>query len=350
MVTGHTGFKGSWLSLWLHGLGAEVRGYSVGVPTTPSLHECAKVAELVPSVEGDVADLDRLTDAVEQYRPDVIFHMAAQSLVRPSYDDPVGTFRTNVMGTVHLLESVRRVGGVQVVVNVTSDKCYRNKEWEWGYRESDELGGSDPYSSSKACAELVGAAYSRSFFRAQTQDVAPPSLASVRAGNVIGGGDWSPDRLVPDAVRAASDGTALVVRNPHSVRPWQHVLDCLDGYLLLAEHMAHDPSLGGPWNFGPDDANTRSVGWLAGEFAALLGSRTVDRLSGPIGNRHEAGALRLDSSRARTRLGWRPRLSIDEAVRLTAAWYRAVRHDGDARAITSEQLDAYSEGRLEVTR
>jgi CDP-glucose 4,6-dehydratase len=341
LVTGHTGFKGSWLSLWLNRLEARISGYSLGVPTDPSLFEAAGVAELVDGEDADVGDLARLIDVVRSQAPDVVFHLAAQSLVRHSYDDPVGTFRTNVLGTAHLLESVRQAGGVRVVVVVTSDKCYRNNEWDWGYREVDELGGVDPYSSSKACAELVTAAYRSSFFGGGAG--AAPAVASVRAGNVIGGGDWSEDRLVPDAVRAAWAGEPLVVRNPGAVRPWQHVLDCLDGYLLLARRLWDDPTLAGPWNFGPDEAATRSAAWVAGRLTTQLADReggwNPQVFRDP---RHEAGTLRLDSSQARTRLGWRPQLSIEEAVDLTAAWYQAVRRHGDARSVTYRQIDEYS--------
>lgn len=339
-ITGHTGFKGSWLSLWLHHLGAEVSGYSLGVPTEPSLFEAARVGELVNGHIGDVADLDRLAGVVAEQGPDVVFHLAAQPLVRRSYEDPVTTFRTNVLGTTHLLEAVRRAGGVQVVVVVTSDKCYRNNEWDWGYREVDELGGLDPYSASKACAELVTAAYRNSFSSSGTT---PTAVASARGGNVIGGGDWSDDRLIPDAVRAAWAGAPLVVRNPGSVRPWQHVLDCLDGYLLLARKLWDDPSLAGPWNFGPDEASTRTVEWVVGRITELLGAGDLGWSQQLLHDApHEAGVLRLDSSQARMRLGWRPQLSIDEAVRMTGAWYQAFRRDGDARSITCRQIDEYS--------
>ena len=339
-LTGHTGFKGSWLSLWLHRMGAQVAGYSVDVPTTPSLYESARVSETLTEERGDVADGERLSDALARHQPEVVFHLAAQSLVRRSYADPAGTFRTNVLGTAHLLEAVRRAGEVRVVVNVTSDKCYRNNEWDWGYREEDQLGGADPYSASKACAELVSAAYGRSFF---SPGSGGPALASARAGNVIGGGDWSLDRLVPDAVRAAWAGEALVVRHPDAVRPWQHVIDCLDGYLLLAEQLWHDPGLAGPWNFGPDDASTRSVAWMVETVTGLLGSDHLGwRHEAASDGHHEARHLRLDSSRARTLLGWKPKLQIDEAASLTASWYRAFREDGDARRTTLAQLDAHS--------
>lgn len=343
LVTGHTGFKGSWLSLWLHRLGAEVSGYSLGVPTDPSLFETAGVAELVAGHDGDVDDLGRLVDVVARQAPEVVFHLAAQSLVRPSYDDPVATLRTNVLGTAHVLEAVRRAGGVRVVVVVTSDKCYRNNEWEWGYREQDELGGFDPYSSSKACAELVADAFRSSFFTGGLAGGEAVAVATARGGNVIGGGDWSADRLVPDAVRAAWAGQPLVVRNPGSVRPWQHVLDCLGGYLLLARRLWEDPTLAGPWNFGPDESSIRRVAWVVDRITALLGSEDVGWNQALLRDEpHEAGLLRLDSSKARARLGWRPQLSIDEAVDLTGSWYQAFRRGGDARSITYRQIDEYA--------
>jgi len=340
LVTGHTGFKGSWLSLWLHRLGATVSGYSLGVPTEPSLFDVARVAELVEGDEGDIDDLPRLTRLMARVAPDVVIHLAAQSLVRASYDDPVGTFRTNALGTAHVLDAVRQVGGVRVVVVATSDKCYRNYERDRGYREVDELGGVDPYSASKACAELVVEAYRRSFF---SSVMGGASVASVRGGNVIGGGDWSPDRLLPDAVRAARDGEPLVLRNPSAVRPWQHVLDCLGGYLLLAQRLWDDASLARPWNFGPDDRTAQPVEWMAGRFRSLLDDgappwKHDDRADA----RHEAGVLRLDSSQARTQLGWRPRLSIEEALDLTATWYRELGRDADARSMTLAQIDAYT--------
>ncbi|MCA1673864.1 MAG: CDP-glucose 4,6-dehydratase, partial [Actinobacteria bacterium] len=309
----------------------------------PSLHEAAAVRELVRGEEGDVANLENLVEALARYRPEVVFHLAAQSLVRQSYEDPVATFRTNVLGTANVLEAVRRVGGVRVVINVTSDKCYLNNDWDWGYRESDELGGSDPYSSSKACAELVSAAYGRAFFSGERDGETRTTLASARAGNVIGGGDFSVDRLVPDAIRAAWAGEPLVVRNPYAVRPWQHVLDCLDGYLLLAERLWHDPGLAGPWNFGPDEQSTRSVLWLVERLTTLFASSGPGWRHQPSDDgRHEARSLRLDSSRARCRLGWKPKLSIEDAVQLAARWYEAFRRDGDGRRTTIEQLDAYA--------
>ena len=342
LVTGHTGFKGAWLSLWLQRLGARVSGYAIGVPTEPSLFELAGVARGMHGRTGDVRDPAAVRAALEEDAPEVVFHLAAQSLVRRSYQDPVETYAVNVMGTVHLLEAVRATPSVRAVVVVTSDKCYENREWVWGYRESDAMGGFDPYSSSKGCAELVTAAYRRSFFEAQGGGPGV-RVASARAGNVIGGGDWAADRLVPDAVRAFLRGEALKVRSPGSVRPWPHVLDPLHGYLLLAEGMlAGGDALAEGWNFGADDRDTRPVSWLADRVAALWGGGaawTVDGDAQP----HEARVLKLDASKARAALGWRPRLCLDAALEWTVEWYRAFRDGGDLRALSEAQIDRYQE-------
>lgn len=344
LVTGHTGFKGSWLCLWLHSLGAEVLGYSSGVPTQPSLFDTAGVGALVSSVEGDVADFATLRAAVEAHRPHVVFHLAAQSLVRHSYWEPLETFRTNVMGTVHVLEAVRSMTTTQVVVNVTTDKCYRDRGGERGYREVDELGGHDPYSASKACAELATAAYRSSFYG--PAGAHPAAVATVRGGNVVGGGDWSPDRLVPDAVRAVLAGRPLVVRNPGGIRPWQHVLDCLGGYLVTAERLWDEPELAGPWNFGPDDASVRPVAWVVEQLRMLWRDRLEWRHEPAPDQLHETAALRLDSSQARSRLGWRPRLSLPAALSLTVDVYRAHEARDDVRGTCLGQLEEY--GRLDA--
>ena len=279
LITGHTGFKGGWLSIWMQRLGATVAGYALDPPTETSLFDAAQVAESMTSVIADVRDLDRLDGFVSEFRPQVIFHMAAQSLVRRSYADPVDTYGSNVMGTVHVLEAARRCGDVRAVVNVTSDKCYENREWPWGYRENEPMGGHDPYSSSKGCAELITSAYRRSYFSSEpaTGRSAPPALASARAGNVIGGGDWAEDRLVPDIMRAFLSGQAVVIRNPGSVRPWQHVLEPLRGYLTLAERLHNEGSdFAQAWNFGPSDNDARPVGWLVDRLCSLWGpSRTL---------------------------------------------------------------------------
>lgn len=338
LVTGHTGFKGSWLSLWLHAMGAEVTGFALPAPTEPSLFEAARIAELVHHVEGDVRDLAALQSAVEAARPEAIFHLAAQPLVRQSYSDPVETYATNVMGTVHLLEAARRVPGVKAIVCVTSDKCYENREWVWPYRESDPMGGHDPYSSSKGCAELVAAAWRRSFFEHEGL-----ALATTRAGNVIGGGDWASDRLVPDLVRAFEAGVAPLIRSPDAVRPWQHVLEALGGYILLAERLlSGEPGFAEGWNFGPSDEDARPVSWIVERMAQAWGDTGGARIeSGP--RPHEAGLLRLDSSKARAALGWRPHLSLETALAWIVAWHKSVAAGADPRVVTLAQIARYAE-------
>ncbi len=337
LVTGHTGFKGSWLSLWLHQLGAEVTGFALPPPTDPSLFEAARVGELVTHVEGDVRDLSALVDVVERARPEVVFHLAAQPLVRLSYEQPVETYATNVMGTVHLLEAARRTPGVRAAICITTDKCYENREWVWPYRESDPMGGHDPYSSSKGAAELVIAAYRRSFFSGE----GAPALASVRAGNVIGGGDWALDRLVPDLVRAFEAGEAPAIRSPDAVRPWQHVLEALGGYLLIAERLlAGDRRIADAWNFGPSDDDARPVSWIVERMRAAWGDAAE-----PVPFRgavpHEAGLLRLDCSKARAELGWRPTLPLTDALGWIVDWHKAVAGGADARGVTNGQIADY---------
>jgi CDP-glucose 4,6-dehydratase len=337
LVTGHTGFKGAWLSLWLQSLGARVTGFSNAVPTQPSLYELARVGEGMESVSGDVRDAEALAAALAGCEPEVVIHMAAQPLVRRSFAEPRETYETNVMGTVNLLDAVRLSEGVRAVVNVTSDKCYENREWDWGYREEEPMGGHDPYSSSKGAAELVTSAYRRSFF----SDPDGPRLASARAGNVIGGGDWGEDRLVPDMMRAALAGETVRVRNPNSIRPWQHVVNPLSGYLALAEAIWDSPEQASGWNFGPPEEEARPVGWLVERLAELWPGQlewTVD--DGP--HPHEAHYLKLDSSLARARLGWRPLVPLDLALTETAAWYRELQSGADMRQVTLNQLKLFS--------
>jgi CDP-glucose 4,6-dehydratase len=336
LVTGHTGFKGSWLTLWLTSMGAEVVGVSNGRPTEPCLFDVTRLGVDVASVETDVRHLDQVERAVRDFQPDVVLHLAAQPLVRRSYQDPVETYATNVMGTVHVLEAVRRVGTARVVVNVTSDKCYENREWEWGYREDEPMGGRDPYSSSKGCAELVTAAFRSSFFAAHNT----PAVASVRAGNVIGGGDWGADRLVPDLMGAALSGVPVRVRSPQAVRPWQHVLNPLSGYLLLAQHLWDAREFADGWNFGPPDTEVRTVGWIVNRITALWGP-SLQWESDPDEQPHEAHVLRLDSSRARARLGWSPGWDLERGLRATVDWYRAHRDGEDMRAFSLAQIRAY---------
>ena len=335
LVTGHTGFKGGWLSLWLHRLGAEVTGFALPAPTTPSFFEQARLAELIRHVEGDVRDLEAVKAAIRDTRPEMVFHLAAQPLVRYSYDAPVETFATNVMGTVHLLEACRNVDSVRGIVCVTSDKCYENREWLWPYRESDPMGGHDPYSSSKGAAELVISAYRRSFFQAGAR------VASVRAGNVIGGGDWGSDRLLPDVIRALLAGQPPQIRNPTSIRPWQHVLEALSGYLMIGQRLldAHDASACA-WNFGPSDDDTQPVGWVVERMLEQWPGKTRWQQPGGI-EPHEAVLLKLDSSKARTELGWRPRLRLQEALGKVIEWHVAVAAGEDACEVSFRQLEEY---------
>ena len=337
LVTGHTGFKGSWLALWLSALGAEVTGLSDAVPTEPSLFALARVEERVRTVWADVRDEGAVRRALEEAQPEVVLHLAAQSLVRRSFREPRETFDVNVMGTVCVLEAVRVVPGVRAVVNVTSDKCYENREWEWAYREDEPMGGHDPYSSSKGASELVTSAYRRSFFG----DPDGPRLASARAGNVIGGGDWGADRLVPDVLRAALEGGAVEIRNPGATRPWQHVLNPLSGYLALAERLCEDSTAATAWNFGPDEADARPVGWVVERLDALWpGGLRWEREPGE--HPHEARYLKVDSSRARARLGWAPVWGLERALESIVAWYAALQAGEDMRAVTLAQVgDAF---------
>jgi CDP-glucose 4,6-dehydratase len=336
LLTGHTGFKGAWLALWLQSLGAQVCGFAIGVPTEPSLYELARVGEEMQSVHGDIRDPVAIADALAAHTPEVVIHMAAQSLVRRSFEDPRETYETNVMGTVNLLDAVRRNADVRVLVNVTSDKCYDNREWEWGYREHEPMGGHDPYSNSKGCAELVTDAYRRSFF----SDPDGTRVASARAGNVIGGGDWAEDRLVPDLMRAALTGEPLRVRNPEAIRPWQHVLNPLSGYLRLAQALWESPDYASAWNFGPADEDAREVAWIVSRLSELwVGDLHVSQDPGP--HPHEARYLKLDSSRARAHLGWRPTWDLTDGLEAVVNWYLDLREGGDMRAITCEQIRAF---------
>ena len=338
LLSGHTGFKGAWLSLWLQSLGARVTGFSDGVPTRPSLYELARVGEGMDSIEGDVRDYGALAAAVKATRPEVVVHMAAQSLVRRSFAQPRETYETNVMGAVNVLDAVRlNAAGVRVLVNVTSDKCYENREWEWGYREEEPMGGHDPYSSSKGCAELLTSAMRRSFF----SEPDGPRLASARAGNVIGGGDWGEDRLLPDIMRAALADEQVLVRNPNSIRPWQHVLNPLSGYLVLAQALWDSPELAAGWNFGPAEEDARPVGWIVERMGALWPRELRWALDdGP--HPHEARYLKLDSSRARSRLGWRPRVGLERTLESIAEWYSALADGADMRAVTLAQIETLS--------
>jgi CDP-glucose 4,6-dehydratase len=335
-VTGHTGFKGSWLSLWLAALGAKVTGYALAAPSKPSLWDLVEAKAGVASTLADIRDLDALGRAMDAAQPEIVFHLAAQSLVRPSYDDPAGTYATNVLGTVHVLEAARRAKGLRALVNVTSDKCYENLETGQAYREGDPMGGRDPYSSSKGCAELVTSAYRLSFFKGA-------GIASARAGNVFGGGDWALDRIVPDTVRATVAGNPVQVRNPRAVRPWQHVLEPLAGYLLLAERLCEKPvDFAEAWNFGPDETDAVPVETVVGTMTKLWGPPAAWKTDGGQ-HPHEAHFLRLDSSKARARLGWRPRLKLPLALEWTVDWYRSQAQGADALQLTRGQIERYME-------
>jgi CDP-glucose 4,6-dehydratase len=340
LITGHTGFKGGWLAHWLARLGAAVTGFALAPDTEPSLFEQSRLGARIASTIGDVRDADAVRRVVAAARPDIVLHLAAQALVRRSYADPVGTFATNVLGTAHVLDSARDSDTVRAIVSVTSDKCYLERAGGAPYRETDPLGGGDPYSSSKACAEHVTAAYRHAFFAGGA------ALASARAGNVIGGGDWASDRLVPDCVRAFAAGRAVAIRNPAAVRPWQHVLEPLAGYLVLAERLWTDPGFAEAWNFGPADADARPVADLVAGIARRWGSDagwTAQAGAHP----HEAATLRLDSAKARQRLGWAPRLDLERALDWTVEWYRRCRSGEAAEALVDAQIAAY-EARVEA--
>jgi len=340
-LTGHTGFKGSWLSLWLQQLGAELTGYALQPPTQPNLFEKTRVGAGMTSVIGDIRDGAKLSEAMRNAAPDIVVHMAAQPLVRRSYVDPVETYSTNVMGTVHLLEAVRLCATVRAVVNVTTDKCYENREWLWPYRENEAMGGHDPYSSSKGCAELVTAAYRNSYFNSKSQTQRQLALASARAGNVIGGGDWAKDRLVPDILNAFSRGEPVMIRNPLAVRPWQHVLEPLRGYMTLAERLfSGGASFAEAFNFGPRDDDAQSVEWVVRQLATKWGDSAVWRLDG-ANHPHEASLLRLDVSKAVHRLAWWPTLNLDAGLQLTVDWARANLEGQDMRAYTRAQINDY---------
>jgi len=339
-VTGHTGFKGAWLTEWLHSLGANLTGYALDPPTQPNLFDALDLGGRIRHVVADVRDPQRLLAELDAAQPEVVFHLAAQAIVRQGYAAPRETFETNVMGTVNVLEAARACPSVRAVVIVTSDKCYENHETGRPYRETDPMGGRDPYSASKGCAELVTHAYRESFFARGAL------VASVRAGNVIGGGDWAADRLLPDAVRALTAGKQVVVRNPDAVRPWQHVLEPLSGYLLLAGRLlAGDRAFAGPWNFGPADASgDRSVRWVVERFLEAWGLGSWTQAGGSAGEPHEAHLLSLDSAKARAQLGWAPVWDVLTAVRRTADWYREYdRAPADARSLVQDQLRGFQD-------
>jgi len=336
LLTGHTGFKGSWLSLWLQSLGAAVTGYALAPPTCPALFDVAGVAAGMHSILGDVRDLPALQAALREHQPEIVIHMAAQPLVRYAYLHPIETYATNVMGTVHLLEAIRHTPSVRAVVNVTTDKCYENKEWHWGYREDEPMGGHDPYSNSKACSELVTASYRSSYF-----GQSGPAVASARAGNVIGGGDWATDRLIPDILRAFERSDPVIIRNPHAIRPWQHVLEPLSGYLTLAERLYTDgQAYAQGWNFGPTDDDTRPVQWIVERMSQHWGAGASWQQD-PADHPHEAHFLKLDISKAKSRLGWRPRRSLQQALLASVEWHQKWLTGADMKSVTLGQIEQY---------
>lgn len=341
-VTGHTGFKGAWLCTWLEHMGAQVTGFALDPPTTPNLFTLVSLSGRMKSVLGDVRNLPDLKSAMLQAAPEIVFHMAAQPLVRDSYKIPVETYSTNVMGTVHLLESVRHCDSVRAVVNVTTDKCYENREWHWGYRENEPMGGYDPYSSSKGCSELVTSAYRSSFFPTEAYSEHNVAIASARAGNVVGGGDWAVDRLVPDILRALMNGEPVRIRNPHAIRPWQHVLEPLSGYLLLAERLyAEGPRFAEGWNFGPGEEDARPVEWIVQRFCEAWGegaTYSVDDGNHP----HEARYLKLDCSKAKNLLGWVPRWDLEQAVRSIVLWNKEYLRSENVYRLCLAQIDEYT--------
>ena len=335
LVTGHTGFKGSWLCRILLDLGAEVTGYALKAPTEPSLFALMGLEKRMCSVIGDIRDLDRLKEVFKETQPEIVLHLAAQPIVRESYKNPVYTYETNVMGTVNILEAVRQCGSVRSFLNVTTDKVYKNNEWEWGYRETDELDGYDPYSNSKSCSELVTHSYEKSFLKEQKI-----AVSTARAGNVIGGGDFAADRIIPDCVRAVSEGKKIAVRNPHSTRPYQHVLEPLGAYLLIAQAQYEDAAKADSYNVGPDDRSCLTTGELADLFCNAWGEGAEwENLS--QGGPHEANFLKLDCSRIRSALGWKPRWQVEEAVANTAKWYQAWLNGDDMEVYTDFQIKEY---------
>lgn len=340
-ITGHTGFKGSWLTLWLKLLGAQVTGYALKPQTSPNLFETSHVSYDIQSIYGDILDMELLLNTIQQEQPDIIFHLAAQPLVRQSYMNPTETYAVNVMGTVNLLEAIRNVNCARVVIVVTSDKCYENQEWVWGYRESEPMGGFDPYSSSKGCTELVVSAFRRSYFNPDSFNKHHVSLATVRAGNVIGGGDWAENRLIPDLIRSFCKKEPCFIRNPVAHRPWQYVLDLLQGYLMLAEQMWHDGAThASAWNFGPNDLNVKPVSWVANELVRLWGD-SAEWVQGEDVHLHEAICLKLDSNKSRMLLGWEPKMSISDALKNTFAWYLAHHQQEDMVRFSKRQIEEY---------
>lgn len=335
-VTGHTGFKGSWLCLWLQSMGAMVKGFSLEPPTNPALFDEASVADDMESEIGDIRDLDSIANSLKVFNPDILIHMAAQPLVRLSYKNPVETYSTNVMGTVHVLEAARQCSNLRAIVNVTTDKCYENKEWDWGYREDEPMGGHDPYSNSKGCMELVTSAYRKSFFCDGTIN-----LASARAGNVIGGGDWALDRLIPDALKAFEQNIPVVIRSPNSIRPWQHVLEPLSGYLILAQKLFENKNkYDQAWNFGPKDDDARTVEWILSKMTRLWGEGATWNIDNDQ-QLHEANYLKLDISKAKNKLSWEPTWNLSNTLNRIVAWQKSWLSGSNVKFICIDEINSY---------
>ena len=341
LVTGHTGFKGSWLSVWLKELGANVIGYSLAPPTNPSLFELANVAEGMCSITGDVRDIEHLKSVSQKYSPEILIHMAAQSLVVESHKDPYGTYTTNVLGTLNILEAIRHSDSIKVVIIITSDKCYKNNEWVWGYREEDSLGGIDPYSNSKAVAELITSAYRDSYFKKTNTSFKDVAVATVRAGNVIGGGDWAENRLIPDVMQSLASNNRVTIRNPNSIRPWQFVMEPLDGYLTLAEQLwTHGAEYAEGWNFGPNENDAQTVFQIVEKLGQLWGTHVAwEELHQPYPQ--EANYLKLDCSKARYKLKWAPKLDLDTTLKWVVEWYKSYNNAEDMEKLTKSQVVAY---------
>ncbi len=340
LITGHTGFKGSWLCLLLNHLGSDIYGYALEPPTNPSLFEEAKIGKLITSYIGDIRDYDKLFSVIQKIKPDIIIHMAAQALVRKSYNNPLETYSINIIGTANLFEAIRYTSGIKAVVNVTTDKCYENRERLLGYREDEPMGGYDPYSSSKACSEIITAAYRRSFFNPKDNNHVT-AIATARAGNVIGGGDWADDRLIPDFIKAITKGEKVKIRSPYAIRPWQHVLEPLSGYLILAEKLYNEGTkFAEAWNFGPDDKDAKSVEWMIKTICNYWGedaSYCIDKNPQP----HEANYLKLDCSKAKNKLEWLPKWNIEITLKSIVEWNKAYLNGENIRAITEKQINEY---------
>lgn len=341
LVTGHTGFKGSWLCLWLNQLGAKVYGYALEPPTIPSLFELCKIGNTVNSVFGDIRDRGKLSRYINEVCPEIVIHMAAQPLVRESYENPVETYEINVMGTVNLLEAIRNCKSIKAVINVTTDKCYKNKEWYWGYRETEALGGYDPYSNSKACSELVTSAFRNSYFNNEKYDIHKVALATARAGNVIGGGDWAKDRLIPDCIQAILEEREILIRNPNAIRPWQHVLEPLSGYLMLAEKLyTQGIEFASSWNFGSEESDAKPVKYIVEKICDIWGHNATYSIDNNV-NPHESHYLKLDCSKAKNKLKWYPNWNLDTSIIKTIEWIKVYKNNGNVLEECRKQIQEY---------